>query len=160
MNNRPENSDLPPITQLIAVTVAIICIAAILLQNLQPLVTIYFLGQATIPIPLSVAILAAFLCGAIVAAIANSVANLLSRSNDAIANSANNFVNPESRSNKDSGVKDNPQQTPKRTIQDDDDLYTDYPRSGRKTTIQNEEDDDDDDDDDNRDEIYVKYIRK
>jgi uncharacterized integral membrane protein len=154
MNDRPENSDRPPIAQLIVLTVAIVCAAAILLQNLQPLVKVYFLGQATVPMPFSLAMLAAFLSGALAAAIANSIANAIGRRNSVTA--ATSAANT---STKDTGVKDNTQQTAKRSPPDeDDDRYTSYPRSGTKTTIQDEADDDDDDDD--RDEIYVKYIRR
>jgi uncharacterized integral membrane protein len=154
MNDNFENSNRPPIAQLIVLTAAISSVAAILLQNLQPLVKVYFLGQSTIPIPLSLTMLAAFLSGALAAAIVNSIANALDRRNFAIPDT--NAASTASRT-KDTGVKDDTQKTTRQSIQDDDDSYTTYPRSGSKTTIQDE---DEDDDDDNRDEIYVKYIRR
>jgi uncharacterized integral membrane protein len=45
--------------------VAIACTLVFVFQNLQPLVVIYFLGKFTIPIPLSLGVLAAFLIGGI-----------------------------------------------------------------------------------------------
>jgi uncharacterized integral membrane protein len=53
--------------------VAIACTLILLFQNLQPLVTVYFLGQFTIPIPLSLAVLAAFLIGGLSAFIINLI---------------------------------------------------------------------------------------
>jgi len=57
---------------------AIACTLILLFQNLQPLVTVYFLGQFTIPIPLSLAVLAAFLIGGICAFIINLISFWLS----------------------------------------------------------------------------------
>jgi uncharacterized integral membrane protein len=149
MNNDPENFSQPPISRLILLAVAIACIAAILLQNLQPLVTVYFLGRSTIPIPLSLAILAAFLSGAISAAITNSISSWLSRRNNADSETNNKDTAPkETRRSqvKEEEVKDS----------------TPYPRSpsDRTTKLQDDDDFDDDDDDDDRDEIFVKYIKR
>jgi uncharacterized integral membrane protein len=154
MNNDPDNFSQPPIARLILLAVAIACIAAILLQNLQPLVTAYFLGRSTIPIPLSLAILGAFLSGVISAAIANSVANWLSRRNDYTetdSNSATNNNDVKPKEKRRSQVKDE-------EVEDS----TSYPRSGsdRTTKLQDDDDFDDDDDDDDRDEIFVKYIKR
>jgi uncharacterized integral membrane protein len=143
MNNDPENFSQPPIARLILVAVAIACIAAILLQNLQPLVTVYFLGRSTIPIPVSLAIFAAFLSGAITAAITNSIANWLSRRND----------------DKDT----EPKEKRRSQLADDEEVQDTipYPRSpSDRTTKLQDDDDDDDDDDDERDEIFVKYIKR
>jgi uncharacterized integral membrane protein len=149
MNNDPENFSQPPIARLILLAVVIACIAAILLQNLQPLVTVYFLGRATIPIPLSLAILAAFLSGAITAAIANSISSWLSRRN--YADSETNGKDNEPKETRRSQVKEE-------EIKDS----TPYPRSRseRTTKLQDDDDFDDDDDDDDRDEIFVKYIKR
>ncbi len=57
---------------------AIACTLVILFQNLQPLVTIYFLGKFTIPIPLSLAILAAFIIGGLGAFVVNQISFWLS----------------------------------------------------------------------------------
>ncbi len=155
MNNDPENFSQPlPIARLILVAVVIACIAAILLQNLQPLVSIYFLGRSTIPIPLSLAILAAFLSGAIAAAIANSIANWLSRRNADAVNSDDSTTN-----DKDTEPKE-PRRSQVKEEEVEDSYTTPYPRSpsDRRTKLQ--DDDDDDDDDDDRDEIFVKYIKR
>jgi uncharacterized integral membrane protein len=159
MSNDPWNSDRPvPIVRLILLAIAIVCVAAILLQNLQPLVTVYFLGQATIPIPLSLAILAAFLSGAVAAAIANLIADWLSRRNSPASTDADEV--PDIKDTP--GFKDTVSKTPTRSPQDNDDYdSTPYPRSTSKTTLQDDDDDlGDDDDDDDRDEIFVKYIKK
>ncbi len=158
MNNEPENFDRPIlIAPLILLIVAIACIAAILLQNLQPLVTVYFLGRATIPIPLSLTILAAFVSGAIFAAIANSITNWLSRQND----------EPEPDNKATSSNKDaEPKEKRRSQVANDEEVEdtTPYPRSpsDRTTKFQEDDndDDDDDDDDDERDEIFVKYIKR
>lgn len=155
MNNEPENFSQPiPIARLILVAVAIACVAAIMLQNLQPLVAIYFLGQSTIPIPLSLAILAAFLSGAIAAAIANSVANWLSRRND--------YTEPDSNNSATSNKDAKPKEKRRSQLADDEEVEdTPYPRSSADRTTKLQDDDDyDDDDDDDRDEIFVKYIKR
>ncbi|MEE3717462.1 lipopolysaccharide assembly protein LapA domain-containing protein [Tumidithrix elongata RA019] len=68
-----------PIGRLILLGCAITFLAAIFIQNLQPLVSIFFLGQATMPIPLSLAMLVAFISGAIAAAAINWIADWLRR---------------------------------------------------------------------------------
>jgi hypothetical protein len=62
-----------PSFRLVLGGLAIACGLIILFQNLQPLVTIAFLGRSTIPIPLSFAVLGAFVTGAIAAFIINLV---------------------------------------------------------------------------------------
>jgi uncharacterized integral membrane protein len=154
MNNDPENFSQPPIARLILLAVAIACIAAILVQNLQPLVTVYFLGRSTIPIPLSLAILAAFLSGAISAAIANSISSWLSRSNADQADTIDSAPN-----NKDTA----PKETRRSQVKEEkkvEDSTTAYPRSPSDRTTKLQDDDYDDDDDDDRDEIFVKYIKR
>jgi uncharacterized integral membrane protein len=147
MNNDPENFSQPPIARLILLAVAITCIAAILLQNLQPLVTVYFLGRSTIPIPLSLAIFTAFLSGAISAAIANSISSWLSRRNADEADSETN--------NKDTAPKETRRSQVKDEEVKDSNPYS-RSQSDRTTKLQ----DDDDFDDDDRDEIFVKYIKR
>jgi uncharacterized integral membrane protein len=63
--------------------IAIACTLILLFQNLQPLVTVYFLGQFTIPIPLSLSVLAAFLIGGLSAFIINLISFWLSPRIDA-----------------------------------------------------------------------------
>jgi hypothetical protein len=50
-------------------------LAAIFVQNLQPAVQIFFLGQKTIAIPLSVTMLAAFVGGGFLAFVINAIAS-------------------------------------------------------------------------------------
>ncbi|CAN1209499.1 hypothetical protein TUMEXPCC7403_04705 [Tumidithrix helvetica PCC 7403] len=68
-----------PIGRLILLGCAIAFLAAIFIQNLQPLVSIFFLGQATMAIPLSLAMLVAFISGAIAAAAINWISDWLRR---------------------------------------------------------------------------------
>jgi uncharacterized integral membrane protein len=63
------------IAQLVILGFSITILAAILVQNLQPAVQIFFLGQKTIAIPLSVAMLAAFVGGGILALVINAIAS-------------------------------------------------------------------------------------
>jgi uncharacterized integral membrane protein len=67
-----------PVIRLIFGGIAIACILILLFQNLQPLVTVYFLGQFTIPIPLSLAVFGAFLIGGLSAFIINLISFWLS----------------------------------------------------------------------------------
>jgi uncharacterized integral membrane protein len=67
-----------PVISLIVWGVAIACMLIMLFQNLQPLVTVYFLGQFTIPIPLSLAVFGAFLIGGLSAFIINLISFWLS----------------------------------------------------------------------------------
>ncbi len=72
----PKNSSANlPIIQLVIMAIAITIMAAILVQNLQPLVQIFFLGQKTLPIPLSVAMLVAFGIGGGIALTINAIAS-------------------------------------------------------------------------------------
>jgi uncharacterized integral membrane protein len=68
-----------PLVRLILLGGAITFLAAIFIQNLQPLISVFFLGQATTLIPLSLAMLVAFVSGAIAALVINSFANWLRR---------------------------------------------------------------------------------
>jgi len=63
------------IVQLVILGMAITLLAAIFVQNLQPAVQIFFLGQKTIAIPLSVAMLAAFVGGGFLAFVINAIAS-------------------------------------------------------------------------------------
>ncbi|MCY7334150.1 MAG: LapA family protein [Pseudanabaena sp. CAN_BIN31] len=63
------------IAQFIILGFSITILAAIVVQNLQPAVQIFFLGQKTIAIPLSVAMLAAFVGGGILAFLINAIAS-------------------------------------------------------------------------------------
>jgi len=66
---------------ILAFTITIL--AAIFVQNLQPVVQIFFFGQQTLPTPLSVAMLVAFGVGVLIALVFNAIAtwrqNLLIR---------------------------------------------------------------------------------
>lgn len=61
------------IAQLVILGIVITLLAAIFVQNLQPAVQIFFLGQKTIAIPLSVAMLAAFVGGGFLAFVINAI---------------------------------------------------------------------------------------
>jgi uncharacterized integral membrane protein len=61
------------ITQLVILCLSITLLAAVFVQNLQPAVQIFFLGQKTIAIPLSVAMLVAFAGGGILAFVINAI---------------------------------------------------------------------------------------
>jgi uncharacterized integral membrane protein len=63
------------IAQFIILGLSITILAAIVVQNLQPAVQIFFLGQKTIAVPLSVAMLAAFIGGGILALVINAIAS-------------------------------------------------------------------------------------
>ncbi|AFY74058.1 hypothetical protein Syn7502_02034 [Synechococcus sp. PCC 7502] len=73
-----EQNRIFNLVNLVVWIIAIACTLILVFQNLQPLVTIYFLGKFTIPIPLSLAILAAFLIGGISAFIVNLIGFWLS----------------------------------------------------------------------------------
>ena len=68
-------SDNQLIIQLLILGLVITLIALLVVQNLQPLVEIFFLGQKTLPIPLSVAMLGAFVIGGAVAYVVNAIAD-------------------------------------------------------------------------------------
>ncbi len=70
-----KSSGAIAIAQLAALGIAITLLAAIFVQNLQPPVQIFFLGQKTIAIPLSVAMLVAFGGGGILAFVINAIAS-------------------------------------------------------------------------------------
>lgn len=72
---RKTSSGAFPIVQLLILGLGITVLAAIIIQNLQPAVQIFFLGQKTIPIPLSIAMLTAFLGGALIALVINAIAS-------------------------------------------------------------------------------------
>ena len=63
------------IVQLVILGIAITILAALFVQNLQPTVQIVFLGQKTIAISLSVAMLVAFVGGGILAFLINAIAS-------------------------------------------------------------------------------------
>lgn len=63
---------------LLILGLAIACGLIFIIQNLQPPVQIYFLKQITIPIPLGLAILAAFAIGGAAAFITNQISFWLS----------------------------------------------------------------------------------
>ncbi|MCX5936027.1 MAG: LapA family protein [Pseudanabaena sp. LacPavin_0818_WC45_MAG_42_6] len=70
-----KSSGAIAITQLVILGIVITLLAAIFVQNLQPEVQIFFLGQKTIAIPLSVAMLAAFVGGGFLAFVINAIAS-------------------------------------------------------------------------------------
>jgi uncharacterized integral membrane protein len=70
-----KSSGAIAIAQLAILGIAITLLAAIFVQNLQPPVQIFFLGQKTIAIPLSVAMLVAFGGGGILAFVINAIAS-------------------------------------------------------------------------------------
>jgi uncharacterized integral membrane protein len=70
-----KSSGAIAIAQLATLGIAITLLAAIFVQNLQPPVQIFFLGQKTIAIPLSVAMLVAFGGGGILAFVINAIAS-------------------------------------------------------------------------------------
>ena len=72
--NRKSSSTIL-ILQLASIGIAITLLAAVFVQNLQPAVQISFLGQKTIEIPLSVAMLVAFVGGGILAFVFNAIAS-------------------------------------------------------------------------------------
>ena len=71
------------LAQILILGITIAILAAIFVQNLQPTIQIFFLGQKSIFIPLSLAMFAAFALGSITALIINAIAtwrqNLLVR---------------------------------------------------------------------------------
>jgi len=69
-----SSSGAMSIAQLVFLGLAITILAAIFVQNLQPTVQIFFLGQKTLPIPLSWAMLAAFVGGGLLAFVINAIA--------------------------------------------------------------------------------------
>jgi uncharacterized integral membrane protein len=72
--NRKSSSTIA-IVQLLGLGLAITLLAAVFVQNLQPAVQIFFLGQKTVEIPLSVAMLVAFVGGGILTFVINAIAS-------------------------------------------------------------------------------------
>jgi uncharacterized integral membrane protein len=70
-----KSSSAIAIVQLVILGIAITILAALFVQNLQPTVQIFFLGQKTIAISLSVAMLVAFVGGGILAFLINAIAS-------------------------------------------------------------------------------------
>ena len=70
-----KSSGAIAIAQLVILGIVITLLAAIFVQNLQPAVQIFFLGQKTVEIPLSVAMLVAFAGGGILAFVINAIAS-------------------------------------------------------------------------------------
>ena len=70
-----KSSGAIAIAQLVILGIVITLLAAIFVQNLQPAVQIFFLGQKSIAIPLSVAMLAAFVGGGFLAFVINAIAS-------------------------------------------------------------------------------------
>ena len=69
-----SSSGMISIAQLVFLGLAITVLAAIFVQNLQPTVQIFFLGQKTLPIPLSWAMLAALVGVGLLAFVINAIA--------------------------------------------------------------------------------------
>lgn len=146
-----RNEDRLPIGRLVFLLSAIAFTLAILIQNFQPFVTVYFLGAFSIPIPLSVAILAAFAGGCLAALIFNQIAFWLDRRNT-------DFDEPEASKKVADPIRDRDiPKPPKQSYTEDKDTYA-YP--SRQTRLQDEDEEDDDEDDDEDDVIDVKYIKK
>ena len=70
-----KSSGAIAVAQLVILGIVITLLAAIFVQNLQPEVQIFFLGQKSIAIPLSVAMLAAFVGGGFLAFVINAIAS-------------------------------------------------------------------------------------
>lgn len=132
-----------PLISLFFWGVAIAVSLALIFQNIQPLVTIYFLGKSTIPIPLSLTILVAFLIGGLGAFVINLISFWL--------NPKDRFVD---RSEADEDESDEPVYTKPSPPK-----YA-KPSPPKDDTVPygaNYEDDDFDDDDD---VIDIKYINR
>lgn len=127
---------------------------AIVWQNLQPLVVVYFLGKSTIPIPLSLAILAAFAIGGIGAFFINLVSFLLSPNRE-LANQSDQEFDEQFEEDEYDEFEDNTTKSNQST------QSKSYPKSPPKKsddTVRygaNYEDFDDDDD-----VIDVKYLNR
>ncbi len=70
-----KSSSTIAIVQILILGLAITLLAAVFVQNLQPAVQIFFLGQKTVEIPLSVTMLVAFVGGGILAFVINAIAS-------------------------------------------------------------------------------------
>ncbi|MBD2187337.1 LapA family protein [Pseudanabaena mucicola] len=73
--NAAKKSPAIVIVQLLLVGITITLLAAIVIQNLQPAVQVILFGQKMLAIPLSVAMLIAFVSGGILALVVNAIAN-------------------------------------------------------------------------------------
>ncbi|MFM7886995.1 MAG: LapA family protein [Pseudanabaena sp.] len=73
-NKSKKDAGTLPIVPLIILGIGIIVIAVVVIQNFQP-VQIFFLGQKTIPLPLSMAMLIAFVIGGLIAFVCNAIAS-------------------------------------------------------------------------------------
>jgi uncharacterized membrane protein YciS (DUF1049 family) len=130
--------------------VAIAISIAIVWQNLQPLVIVYFLGKSTIPLPLSLAILAAFAIGGMAAFLINLVAFWLNPDRK-----ISNQADQEQFEDEDDEFEDNPAKSNQSKP------YPQSPPPKSDDTVRygaNYEDEDFDDDDD--DVIDVKYLNR
>lgn len=63
------------IAHLVILGLVITLLAAVFVQNLQPAVQIFFLGQKTVEVPLSMTMLVAFVGGGILAFVINAIAS-------------------------------------------------------------------------------------
>ena len=72
---KKNSSGAFPIAQFLILGFVIIIFAAVFVQNLQPLVQVFFLGQKTLPIPLSVTMLVAFVVGSLIAFVINTISS-------------------------------------------------------------------------------------
>jgi uncharacterized integral membrane protein len=112
-----KSSGAISITQLVILGIVITLLAAIFVQNLQPAVQIFFLGQKTIAIPLSVAMLAALVGGGFLAFVINAIASwrhkLLIRRAEIAAGSGQE---------KQEQVKSNPSQYKEEFVEDEDEF--------------------------------------
>ncbi len=69
-----SKNSLGAIAQITILGLSITTLATIFVQNLQPAVQIVFLGQKTLPVPLSVAMFVAFVVGSFLAFVINAIA--------------------------------------------------------------------------------------
>jgi uncharacterized integral membrane protein len=127
-----RSSSAIAIAQLATLGIAITLLAAIFVQNLQPPVQIFFLGQKTIAIPLSVAMLVAFGGGGILAFVINAIAswqqNLLIR-RAVIASGASKAPKEQGKAEKsppkEEFVEDEDEEYEDEEYEDDDEEYED-----------------------------------
>jgi len=164
------NEEKLPLGRLILLLGSIVFATAISIQNFQPFVTLYFLNVFSIPIPLSVTILVAFVGGGIVAFVFNQISFWLEDRREAEFDPSfdPNFTAepPRSTANPNSSTGSTSNNSPKQSytgIQDsardlDRDTYEYPPRTSYQKN--DEEYDDEEEDDDRNDVIDVKYIKK
>jgi uncharacterized integral membrane protein len=126
-------SDNQLIIQLLILGLVITLIALLVVQNLQPLVEIFFLGQKTLPIPLSVTMLSAFVIGGLIAYVVNAIAdwqlNKIMRRAAASENRPSSATNAQSQPTNKSTEPQNPavshQQDNSQDFIEDDEYYED-----------------------------------